>query len=154
MVHNFEEFLYPILQEKYSDVVCISDFQKYYGVFNWPHSLSSSLSWLSPNPAFVAAIHDFPGIFKSHNSCIFHSPLSLLSNSTLNYSYNPLSKTQYILIIEFKIKKRLLSTWYARNSIKILLWIWEALFQPNVTYWLPVSKSGVKGGFICWKCLR
>src|SRR5215469_9423385 len=68
------------------------------------------------------------------NLCIFHSPLTLLSNRTLNYSYNPLSTTQYILIIEFKIKKRLLSTWYARNSIKILLWIWEALFQLNVTY--------------------
>jgi hypothetical protein len=70
----------------------------------------------------------------SHNLCIFHSPFTLLSNRTLNYSYNPLSKTQYTLIREFKIKKRLLSTWYDQNNIKILLWIWEALFQPNVTY--------------------
>ena len=51
-------------------------------------------------------------IFKgSHNLCIFHSPLTLLSNRTLNYSYNPLSKTQYILIREFKIKKWFLSAW-------------------------------------------
>jgi hypothetical protein len=31
--------------------------------------------------------------------CIFHSPLTFLSNHTLNYSYNPLSKTQYTLDI-------------------------------------------------------
>ena len=25
-----------------------------------------------------------------------------------------------------------------------------SLFQPNITYWLPISKFGVKGGFIGW----
>jgi hypothetical protein len=73
------------------------------------------------------------GISKvSHNLCIFHSPLTLLSNGTPNYSYNPLSKTQYILIIS-----------YILLHDKYKIWIGTLATRR----WLPHSLVGAAGDF-------